>query len=247
MPRVEAGGLSFNTAQLGSGPRLCMLHGLLLGNLAGWYFTAAPALARTHQVLLYDLRGHGHSERIPTGYDVATMVGDLEALTGGEPVSLVGHSYGAIIAMRYAADHPDRVRRLAVVDAPLPVGSYAEITAFLDLPPEQMVEALPAGAGVLRGGGRRSRIFLDGLRFLVTESTLLADLAREGDIPDADLARIRCPTLAIYGERSACRGVADRLVRVLPDCRSVLVPSGHFVPLEAPAEMTAALVEFFGG
>ena len=47
MPAVAANQLTFHVQELGAGPDVVMLHGLLIGSLASWYFTAAPALART--------------------------------------------------------------------------------------------------------------------------------------------------------------------------------------------------------
>ncbi|RZA11961.1 MAG: alpha/beta hydrolase, partial [Proteobacteria bacterium] len=79
-----------------------MIHGLLLGNSATWYFGAASALAKSHRVVVYDLRGHGMSAKASQGYDLKTMVSDLKALfesQGFSRVSLVGHSYGALIAL----------------------------------------------------------------------------------------------------------------------------------------------------
>jgi pimeloyl-ACP methyl ester carboxylesterase len=82
VPTVEARGLRFHTQQLGrAGTPVVMLHGLFTGSLASWWFTAAPALGRAHTVRLLDLRGHGLSDCPPDGYDTATMVDDVLALT----------------------------------------------------------------------------------------------------------------------------------------------------------------------
>ena len=85
MSFTTANGVRLHTTALGAGPPVVMLHGLLIGSLASWYFTAAPALARTHAVQLYDLRGHGLSDRPVDGYDTATMAADLAALIGDRP------------------------------------------------------------------------------------------------------------------------------------------------------------------
>ena len=128
MPIENVSGLDFHTQTLGSaGSRVVLLHGMFLGSLATWFFSAGPALARTRRVLMYDLRGHGRSERPDTGYGVRQQAADLavlvERFAGSEPVTLVGHSYGGVIALRYALDHPGRVDRLVLVEAPLPVAT----------------------------------------------------------------------------------------------------------------------------
>src|SRR5512147_3219033 len=119
-----------------------MLHGLIVGSLAGWYFGPAGRLAQRHRVLLHDLRGHGRSDRTASGYDTHTLAGDLEALldlAGDGPVTLVGHSYGALVALRFALRWPERVARLALVEAPLPPSRAGELLAFVKRPPAEMI------------------------------------------------------------------------------------------------------------
>ena len=228
-----------------------MLHGLLIGSLASWYFTAAPALAKRRRVMLYDLRGHGRSERTATGYDLATMTGDLQELADrfdDRPIDLVGHSYGGLIALRFALDHPGRVRRLVLVEAPLPPSRFSELEEFAARSPGEMVAALPVGLRDLLGhGGRRAARMIDSLDFLANKSSLFKDLRAEPDIPDAELARLACPLLAAYGDRSSCLVVGERLGRVVPDAKLTILPGGHYLHLDAAAALTTAMVEFLDG
>jgi pimeloyl-ACP methyl ester carboxylesterase len=249
VPLIEANGLRFHVQVMGEGPPLVMLHGLLVGSVATWYFGAAPRLARRHRVLLYDLRGHGRTERAARGYDVATMAADLDALLDWfdpRPVCLVGHSYGGLIALRYAMARPSRVRSLAVVDAPLPPSRLDGVAAFLQQSPDELSRALPAAVGRdLARGGRRWRSLMQSLQFLARESTLGADVAAEKDVPDEELSRVSAPLLCVYGERSACRGVGERLARVVPGASLRLLDGGHWLPVEASAALTACLAEHF--
>ncbi|RME23999.1 MAG: alpha/beta hydrolase [Deltaproteobacteria bacterium] len=252
MPAILTNGVRLHLVELGAGPPVVMLHGLLVGNLATWYLTAAPALSRSHRVLVYDLRGHGRSERPPTGYDVPTMVDDLRGLLDrcvpGQPVDLVGHSYGALIALQLALDAPARVRRLALVEAPLAPSDTRALTAWLDRPPDALVRALPAALQAdLARGGRRARRLLASLQALATETTVLSDIAAQQEVPDARLASLSCPLLAVYGRASSCRPHADRLRRLLPAARVAELDGGHYLPLDAPAELTALLEEFLRG
>jgi pimeloyl-ACP methyl ester carboxylesterase len=227
-----------------------MLHGLFIGSLASWYFTVAPALARGHRVLLYDLRGHGRSERTRSGYDLATQAADLDALTASipEPLALVGHSYGGLVALRFALDRPERVRKLAIVEAPLPPSRFEELGAMLHGDVAALVGALPeALRQVALGQGRRAQRLFSSLHALAAETSLLADLRAEKDIPDAELSRLGVPALCVYGERSSCRPVGERLARVLPRVRLQVLPGGHYLPFESSAPLGAALAEFLDG
>lgn len=236
---------------MGEGAPVVFIHGLFVGNLATWYFSAAPKLSQSHHVLLYDLRGHGKSPRTQSGYDLDTMTRDLESLVESfstEPLTLVGHSYGALIALNYALSHPERVNALVLVEAPLPPSELQEMSAFLAASTDDMVAALPPELqGMLQSGGRRARRFLEGLHFLTAESTLLEDLRNTPDVNDEQLARLQCPVLCLYGEQSSCKEVGERLARVLPDARLELLPGGHFLPLEAADEVSTRIVEFVRG
>ena len=253
MSFVTAGGRQVHVQELGAGSPVVMIHGLLIGSLATWYFTAAPALARTHRVRMYDLRGHGKSERAAAGYDIATLVADLAEISADlpEPFDLVGHSWGALVALGFAIAHPGRVRRLAIVEAPVPPASALQMASFLapeEGMPARLLEALPAPLReAVAGGGRQATRLLQSLQFLVLESTLLADVRAERE-PSADaLGRVRAPTLLAYGDRSLCASGGERLARAIPGARHVVLPGGHYLHLDAKAELTGALVEHLDG
>ncbi len=253
MPFVEAGTVRLHVQSLGTGtPPVLMIHGLLVGSLATWLFTAGRRLAQSRRVVLYDLRGHGLSERPPTGYDLETQRRDLEALrtalnlTG--PIDLVGHSYGALVALAAALDDPRSVRRLVLVEAPLPPSRAGEVTGFLGRTPQEMIAALPeAQRERVTKGGRRARRLLASLQALATGTSLLSDLAAEADFDDA---RVRCldrPVRLVYGRRSGCLGAAERLRSALPQAELVLLDGGHFLPVEAPEALSAAVAGFLDG
>jgi pimeloyl-ACP methyl ester carboxylesterase len=266
MPLVAAAGVQLHVQEIGpappaeaidrpsprsegsTAPLVVMVHGLLVGSLASWLFTAAPTLARTRRVRVYDLRGHGRSERARSGYDTRTLAGDLGALCGDEPqIDLVGHSWGGLVALRFALDHPGRVRKLAVVEAPLPPASASQIFgATAD--PRALVDALPAPLrDAVSSGRRQAARLVASLDFLARETTLLADLAAEPDFDDAELARLQPPLLAVYGDRSACRSAGDRLARVVPGATLRVLAGGHYLHLDARAELAAALDDFLHG
>jgi pimeloyl-ACP methyl ester carboxylesterase len=105
----------------GDGPPLL----LICGWPQTWYAwrLVMPALARHHRVVAVDPRGVGRSDKAAGGYDTGTLAGDMVALMaalGHERFSVVGHDVGLWIGYAIAADHPDRVERLAVAEALLP-------------------------------------------------------------------------------------------------------------------------------
>jgi pimeloyl-ACP methyl ester carboxylesterase len=227
-------------------PAAVLVHGLLFGNMATWYTSLAAQLAETHRVVLYDQRGHGDSPLAPTGYDMRTQVEDLQAVLShhgmADPVDVVGHSMGAVIALQFALRHPERIRRLVLVDAPLPLDRHVlpELLA-VDRP-----EVLAGYIGERQQKGTERRLArihrrLEGLFF---RSSLVDDLSAEPEISDATIARLTPPTLLVYGRNSECLETGQHLSSLLPDARLELLDCGHYVIEEAPAELRQLVIPF---
>jgi len=103
---------------IGEGENLVLIHGLG-ANLAFWYMGIARLLARQYRVITYDLRGHGRSSMPESGYTLPDMTNDLEALLDHLDVDhahIVGHSFGARVALYFTTTRPERVRTLTVAD-----------------------------------------------------------------------------------------------------------------------------------
>ncbi|MGH8516881.1 MAG: alpha/beta fold hydrolase, partial [Panacagrimonas sp.] len=103
--------------QLGQGPDLVLLHGLAASR--AFWFPLAIRLAPHFRVTLFDLRGHGYSERTASGYSSAAMGHDLIGLLDAldiDKASIAGHSYGGGAALEAAISAPARFRHLALLD-----------------------------------------------------------------------------------------------------------------------------------
>src|SRR3954451_20280512 len=107
-----------------------VIHGMTSDSMASWFLTLAHPLAQAgFRVLLYDLRGHGHSERPPTGYSLNDFVDDLDGLLTGPwqvegPLHLFGNSFGGTVAFAYAARHPDRVAGIVAIESAPPTADW---------------------------------------------------------------------------------------------------------------------------
>lgn len=265
MPIESIGGVRLHVQALGrSGSRVFLVHGMTT-SLASFYFTIAPPLAEAHRVVMYDLRGHGRSETMRSGYGLHSMAGDLagviDRFADDGPVDLVGHSFGAAVAMRYAIDHPDRVRRLVFSEGPLPVfmPDEDEPEAPGPIDPERIrsqvqgvadaaLRELPEEVRLaLAGKGRRVRRTSSRASVLLNETTLMADLEQDCDIDDDEIAGLRPPVLFCYGTRTLPPMVAalERLRRVLPNARVRMFDSGHLMLNEQAGPVADAILEFF--
>jgi pimeloyl-ACP methyl ester carboxylesterase len=136
------------------GPLVVCVHGLG-GSHANW-LAIAPQLARTHRVLALDLGGFGLTRGGARGTSVTANTGLLHRFlteVAGEPAILLGNSMGGLVTALEAAEHPEGVAGLAMLDPALPV--------YLSARPEPLVVAafalyLAPGLGALFQRGRRT-------------------------------------------------------------------------------------------
>jgi pimeloyl-ACP methyl ester carboxylesterase len=118
---VDVEGVRLHAVTGGTGPALLLINGWP----QSWYAwrEVMPALARRHTVVAVDSRGAGLSDKPDDGYDAGTLAADLVTLMaalGHDRFDVVGHDIGMWTAYAIAADHPERVGRLTVVDAIIP-------------------------------------------------------------------------------------------------------------------------------
>jgi pimeloyl-ACP methyl ester carboxylesterase len=272
---IDTGGLRQHVVTGGDGPPLLLVHGWP----QTWYAwrLVMPALARHFQVIVPDQRGTGLSDKPDDGYDTGTLAGDLVALMdalGHERFALVGHDTGMWIGYALAADHPDRVARLAVAETPLPGVSPSPplfTNAHLNNALWHFAFNRLAAVNDQLVVGREDVYF--GWQFATKAARPLPDYAVRHYIDtlaadpaalhgsfaiyralDATIAqnqqrktqRLSMPVLAIGGEKSLREQVADTMKLAADDVQALVVPGcGHHPPEEAPEETLAALTAFF--
>jgi pimeloyl-ACP methyl ester carboxylesterase len=260
MPKlVIDSGLTLHYQQVGYGPDVVMVHGIT-GNLAVWHLQIVPALCDRFRVLTYDLRGHGYSGTPPAGYSPDDMADDLLGLLDGleiERPAVVGHSYGADIALYFAARNPDRVTQAIAIEPALPaleelrahdgwIGWRYWVAALERaghrVPPERRSDLrylmhatidLPKQWGPLQGLPRNPKPFLR----LLERTTLPEDYNRVGSLTLDRVAEIETPVVLMCAERSAFLETFEYLRDHLPHVDPILLPRtewGHFGPLEQP-------------
>ena len=130
--------MKLNYRKYGSGPTLIILHGLY-GSSDNW-IPIARKLEDHFTVLLPDLRNHGASPHAAT-HSYADMVNDLEEFyseTNTTSAFLIGHSMGGKVAMQFAADHPEKIDRLMIVDI-APKNYLTDNTNFKHIRQHQMI------------------------------------------------------------------------------------------------------------
>lgn len=260
----------------GSGQAVVLLHGLA-SNARIWDGVASRLAGAGLRVVALDQRGHGASEQPGSGYDFATLGRDLSAALaalGIERPVLAGHSWGANVALQFAADRPGALAGLALVDgALLGVAEWAGPTldeARRRLAPPRFAVPLTdwlARAGRFDAGGSggqpwvrdylRAGVDVDDQgvarsRFQFDNHMQVVD-ALYGQRPPDLYPLVDCPVLlcpaadpaADATHAKAKRDAAVRATGLLPSATLTwFEDTMHDIPLQRPAELAAELARF---
>jgi 3-oxoadipate enol-lactonase len=236
-----------------------LLHGV--GQDLTYWDRQIEALREEYNVVTFDLPGHGRSPGVPQDWSfdfAAATVATLIEEIGGQPVHLVGISFGGMIAQVTALARPDLIRSLTLI------GTASHF-------PEDVRRGMRARATTVRAQGIPAILPATMERWFTPETstqrpdivdratkTLLAndpathaaiwDVIATLDIP-ARLGEIRCPTLILVGESdpittpAVARGLHDAIrgskIEVIPD-------AAHMVTLERPTAVNDAVQAFLG-
>lgn len=261
MAIVDTGQLRLHVQRMGprdgSAPTatVVLVHGLLTDSLASYYFTIAPPFAAAGlDVIMYDLRGHGRSGRPASGYTLDDNIDDLEALldrlevTG--PVHLVGNSYGGTIAFGYAARHPERAASVSLIESEPASETWApKLGGILHRVLHQLAHNEDdALAWITVHRGHNTARLAKGAARLARETSLPQDIPASRVLTEDQISAVSCPVLGVYGGDSELALLAPWLEKLLPDCRTVVVPGHeHSVLVEAAGVVGGHILELIQG
>jgi pimeloyl-ACP methyl ester carboxylesterase len=267
---IPTNSVTIHTRVGGAGPAVVLLHGY--GETGDMWVPLAVDLARDHTVIVPDLRGLGRSSKPTSGFDKRTQAGDVAGILAAlriEQIDLVTHDIGNMVGFAFAAQHPERLKRFVLIDAPLPgVGPWEEI-----LKNPLLWHFRFGGPDMERLVAGRERIYLD--RFwneFSADPSRFSEAAREHyaelyALPgamhsgfeqfaafDRDAidnraflmkGKLTMPVLAVGGEKSFGTMMATVMQFAASDVQGAIVPnSGHWIMEENP-QATIEIVRGF--
>jgi pimeloyl-ACP methyl ester carboxylesterase len=267
---VATNGTTVHVRSAGTGPAVVLLHGY--GETGDMWVPLAVELARDHTVIVPDLRGLGLSAKPAGGFDKKTQAGDVAGVMAALNVrqaDVVAHDIGNMVAFQFAAQYPERVRRLVLIDAPVPgVGPWEEI-----LKNPLLWHFRFGGPDMERLVAGRERIYLDRFwnefsaspdRFTEAARQHYAKLyalpgamhsgfaqfaAFDQDAIDnrefLSRARLKMPVLALGGQKSFGPMMATVMRAGADNVTEGVVPdSGHWIMEENPKATTQLVRDF---
>jgi pimeloyl-ACP methyl ester carboxylesterase len=243
----------------GAGPALVLLHGI--GSQSGSWVRQLEALAPRFRVIAWDAPGYGDSEPLATEWPSATeYAGSARALLDAlrvERAVLIASSLGALVAAALAAESPERVAGLLLLN---PAGGYGQSGAKereekLATRLARLAELGPAGMAAALPPGMLAQTASDEARALAAWST--ARIRRAGYTQAArmlahgclveDAARYFGPVLVVAATEDSITPAAgcERIAQAFPrGAYRLLTGAGHLSYLDAPAAVNAIIAEF---
>jgi pimeloyl-ACP methyl ester carboxylesterase len=261
MQYVRINGVGLACDLQGAGEPLVMIHGAQ-GDRS-MFSGFVPAFVSQFQVLTFDQRGSGQSEKPDMEYSMAMLADDTAALmehVGFASAHIIGVSMGGMIAQEFALRHPRKVRSL-ILGCTTPggpkavrIGGEALTKAYSTQPlsPEERGRALAEAAftkGYIEKHPEVIPAMIEARRQRPLDPTALAHRMKAAYAHDTydRLPQISCPTLVITGKDDVLiswensRILAERI----PGAKLVLLePAGHCFWMEQPGQSHEAVLKF---
>jgi pimeloyl-ACP methyl ester carboxylesterase len=230
-----------------TGPALLLSHGY--GATSAMFAGNVAALAATHRVVTWDMRGHGGSDypADPASYSGANALADMAALLtelGVECAVLGGHSLGGYLSLQFTLLFPDRVTGLVLIDTG---PGFRNDTARDDWNrqahrraerlAERGLAALGGSAELHDGEHRDATGLINAARYTLTQ--------QDSHVIDG-LPQIAVPTLIIVGaDDKPFLGAADYMAAKIRHARKVVIPAAGHAPNVSQPEIFDAEVSVF--
>jgi pimeloyl-ACP methyl ester carboxylesterase len=248
MPKIDRDGVAVHYEVHGSGPPLLLTHGF--SSTSAMWQGQIDALAKDHQLVLWDMRGHGRSDYPddPKLYSEALTVGDMAAILdaiGAERAIIGGLSLGGYMSLAFYRAHPARVRALLIIDTG-PGFKKDDAREAWNARAYATAERFEReGLEVLKSASRE--------RSSVThrDAKGLARAAR-GMLTQRDarvmelLPEIKVPSLIVVGaDDTPFLAASDYMAAKIPGAQKVVIPAaGHAVNIDQPQAFVDAVVPF---
>jgi 3-oxoadipate enol-lactonase len=247
MDFIELDGVALRYELSGKGERTIVLVHEMGGSLESWD-DVAPRFAKSRQVLRYDTRGAGMSQKVRGELGIDSMAGDIAALLDhvgiAGKVALAGIAVGGAIALHFAARYPERTSAVAVGSPATGIeverrAAVLERVARLEAAGMAfaVADSMQNGYGPeLRGDLKRFERYRT--RWLGNDPASYATIYRmlAGTEMQDELTRLRCPALVIGAtyDRTRPPATAKAVADVIPGARYIEVATGHYMAAQTP-------------
>jgi pimeloyl-ACP methyl ester carboxylesterase len=226
------------------------LHGMGTDSLASFYLTLAPPVAAAGiDVISYDLRGHGKTERPERGYTLGDFVADLDDLLRqlgvDRPVHLVGNSFGGTLAYSYAVAFPDRVRSIVCIESEPATEVWAEKMSAILAHTVRFLQVEESFDWIEANFSAHHRRLARMAAERITSTKMAEEVPLGPLLTWEQVAAIGCPVLSILGSHGYQADDLEALTSVLPHGElHVFEGQGHSVLVEQHREVRELVLKW---
>jgi pimeloyl-ACP methyl ester carboxylesterase len=251
MPKLNRDGVNIYYEVHGSGPPLLLTHGYS-STSAMWQGQIA-ALSKHHELVLWDMRGHGQSDypADPADYSEALTVADMAALldaVGTETAIVGGLSLGGYMSLAFYRTHPERVRALLIIDTGPGFKKDDARDAWNRRAHETADRFDREGLAVLKSlsAERASATHRDATGLARAARGMLTQ--RDASVMEI-LPTIEVPSLVVVGaDDTPFLAASDYMAAKIRGAQKVVIPAaGHAANIDQPKAFNDAVVSFLDG
>jgi pimeloyl-ACP methyl ester carboxylesterase len=265
MPKTTTNGIEIYYEVHGEGAPLVLISGL--GYPAWEWHKMVPYLTGQFQVITFDNRGVGQSDKPAGPYTASMLAADVAGLLdalGIEKAVIMGHSMGGFIAQAFALEHPQRLSKLILCSTnfggPHHVPITAQSMAVLSDVTNDPVVRFKNGLVVSTAPGfaeAHPEVIQEWLEWRLTnpmdwasyqaQMAIGLGLLAEAASFEHKLSQISAPTLILFGahDKVVPPANADLMAGKIGGSRVAILPdAGHFFPIEAPTAAAQAVIQF---
>lgn len=256
MPKLKFNNINLYYEVNGKGQPLLFIHGL--GSSTRDWELQVQKFSKTHQVITFDLRGHGQSDKPAGPYSMSMFASDTKGLLkslGIESAHVVGLSLGGGIAFQLAIDSPKLVKTMVIVNS----APELVVRTFKDKLGVWQRFIIVRLLGMRRMGEVLSKRLFPKVEHASLQTTFVERWAENdsqayqeamramiGWSVTDKLGSIKCPTLVITADQDYTPvSLKEEYTKLMPNAQLVVIPDAHHAtPVEQPETFNAALMDF---
>ena len=257
--KIKANGIEVNYELSGKGKTLVLIHGFT-DNLNMW-FNQVPEFAKHYQVLTYDVRGFGRTEKTPGPFSMTMFAEDLHELLkalGLSKACVLGYSMGGRIALEFCLQYPQEAAGLvmanSVVGAPTTPDREERTKMMIEMiqsENNEMISEIMTVNSFSPGFKEKDSKTFNQYKAVKMQNDpsgylpVMMAMGAAGQVP-VDLNRVKCPVLMLAGTSDIFMplNVAEEMHNKMPGSILKTFPTGHIAAIEAPGDFNETVLDF---
>jgi pimeloyl-ACP methyl ester carboxylesterase len=257
--KIKASGIEMNYELSGKGKTLVLIHGFT-DNLNMW-FNQVPVFSKDYQILTYDVRGFGRTEKTPGPFSMGMFAEDLHELLktlGIQSACVLGYSMGGRIALEFCMKYPKEATGLvlanSVVGAPTSPEREQRTKMMIEMiqsGDNELIAEIMTVSSFSPGFKEKNPAVFNQYKAIKLQNDpsgylpVMMAMGAAAQVP-VDLDRVQCPVLMLAGtsDNFMPLSVAEEMHKKMKGTVLKTFPTGHIAAIEASGDFNGAVLTF---